>query len=173
VRLLAPTVSWGYFFVCQNHWRISRAIVQARPRCAALTRRLKKKELLERLQRLNLHQSQIDESLEVLAENDLISGTHTQGTKFWEVKIELPGVTKIIRHHFPDVDSYYPQLIAEIVNGAESNDAISESLSLPFVVVNYMLDDLVAQGLIKVMKDVNGGYHISEVSAKLRRMARG
>ena len=66
-----------------------------RTRSQAAWARFSKRDILQKLKSLDLRPDQIDDSLEILAENHLISGTNTIGTKFYEVKIEHAGATNL------------------------------------------------------------------------------
>jgi hypothetical protein len=131
---------------------------------------LSKEMILQELQSLNLHSSQIDESLEILSDSHYITPIHALGTRFAMVKVELPGTAKVLQRRFPDLAARYRQVTAEVVNGNSTNDGIASRLSLPLVVVNYVLDDLAAKGMVKLLKGLEGRSTIFEVSARLRRI---
>jgi hypothetical protein len=131
---------------------------------------VEKARIVERPELDNLSANQIDESLEILSDHYYVSGKHALGQKFVLVDLRPSGANLVLRQHFPDFDAKARRIVATIVNERlSSNDDIARHLSLTMALVNHVLDDLEARGLIKVAKSLGGHVHIYEVSVRLER----
>jgi hypothetical protein len=129
-----------------------------------------KDDLLDLLQSLNLSAQQLDESLEILSDQYYISGTDSIGRRFTLIQIEMRGAEMVLRQRIPDFENQYHRITAHVVNNfAITNKQIASDLSLPLVMINYVLGDIDSKGLIKMSKSLGGSHQVYDVSARLKR----
>jgi ribosomal protein S25 len=137
------------------------------------TKYIDRKKLDEKIVAANLSAPQLDESLEMLEDNFFIAGSHAIGKKFIMIELKSSGARIVLQQQFPDLDEKFKQILEAIVNdNIATNEGIAGRHSIPIAVVDYVLEELEGQGLLKRSQSISGPDHIFETSVRLKRMLR-
>jgi hypothetical protein len=132
-----------------------------------------RKILEEKIAALNLSKTQLDESLEMLADNFYISASHAIGQKFIMIELQSSGARIVLRQQFSDLDAIFRRVLESIVNdNITTNEGIARKHSIPIALVDHFLDELEGQGLLRRSQSISGPSHIFDTSVRLKRMLR-
>jgi len=129
-------------------------------------------ELSRRLATLGLSSDLLDESLEILEGDGFVSGTHTIGQKFALLEWTHRGADLVLRSRFKDYPARERMVCIHVANNPQcQNTSVAKSLDLPIVLVDHIIEQLAAQGLVKTTgRLLSGALVVIEISARLRRM---
>lgn len=123
------------------------------------------RELLKDLEAVKIDQSEIFDSLEILTNEGYIQPNKTVGggLPINDFEITVFGFEQYAKAYIPDHDSMVESVIDQIVRLKK------DVFDKPDVVVEHILDKLVADGQLQVAKFQGGKIRITHVSAQLRR----
>jgi hypothetical protein len=126
--------------------------------------------VLEEAERMDLHQEQIVESMEILDGRGYLRATHTMGgTTPHLLSVTNFGFDEYARTYVPGYDSLIRAVGFQIVNHGEHRvSAIAEAVDAPIVIVEHILEIFEANGFVEFFRET-GPLHISKVSPELRR----
>ena len=126
--------------------------------------------IYEGAERMDLHQEQIVESMEILDGRGYLRATHTMGSKVpYALSVTNFGFDEYARTYMPGYDSLIRAAGLQIVNhGEHLANAIAEAVDAPIVIVEHILETFEARGFAKFARET-GPLYISRVSPELRR----
>lgn len=119
----------------------------------------------------DLDKNSFYESLEILEEENFISCTRDGSNTVIMVKISLYGFDIFVKQNRNDYDIIFTNVISVIVNSnLQNNEAITKQLELPELIVDYFLDLLENNNLLKLARTGGNLTFIIDISPKLKRM---
>jgi TIR domain-containing protein len=131
-------------------------------------------EVCDQLDALELSESEIDESLRILAGRGFISISTIQRETIWGIDLKSHSLDAFMRLDLPDYDRKVLDIISAIVNeGLNANEPLHKRTAIAMPIILHVLTLLNDKGLI----DVTGpaGFpilHITRVSPELKRILR-
>jgi hypothetical protein len=133
-----------------------------------------RERLMSAIEGAGISEDQLLSSLDVLETDWYIEGLHGIGGKFHAAKLTRPGTEAVWKARLTDYEERYRLIAAHLANNDGGRDAATaEALGLPLVFVEFVVDDLESQGLIRVSSKVAFGMrHVISVSEKLKRSLR-
>jgi hypothetical protein len=130
-------------------------------------------ELERALSEFEITPDLLTESLEMLEGETYIHGTHTFGGKYFVIKLTSHGAETAFQSLVPDMASIERSIAGYLVNSGQCDaQDISKELSIPYAIVEHVLNQLSGRGLIKTKGHMQGMI-VFDVSARLKRALAG
>lgn len=134
--------------------------------------------LSEATRRLGVSTEDLIESIQVLDEIGFISVQHTLGRGVEAMRrfdLVAQGLDAYLTHYEPRFTTWQSEVVARLGSwqgdqGGESD--LAAQVDAPRIVVQRILDELQARGLIRLSKPGGGGWHFFSISPQLRRLDR-
>lgn len=130
--------------------------------------------LKPRMTDLSISEDELYESIDILAQHFFVKGDGGYGSKGLDYFQVTPhGFERYAVAFLSGFNELVNQVLVSIVNqDLGKNEAIASRLAKPRVLVDYILDILASRGFMKLIKTIDGGVHVTEVTAQGRRTAK-
>ena len=130
-------------------------------------------DISSQLQEIGISEEALHECIEVLNDMYFIKGTSDITGKIFLFQITTFGFETYAKNFLSVFDDVLRNTLITAVNqNLSNNDAIAAHLKQPKILINYALDILVNRGYLKVVKTIDGGVHIHDISVQGKRAAR-
>lgn len=118
----------------------------------------------------DLTKEDIMDSIEMLAENNLIKYTETFSNTPINIKFTYGGVKLYCKNYIDDYNLYIKKIFSSILNeNMMENDQIIQKTNIARFIVNAILDCLESRNYVKLYKTISGSYIIYKVSVTGKR----
>jgi hypothetical protein len=131
-------------------------------------------DIFPKAESFNINMDAFEETIEVLDSKGYIKAERTMGGIFSFTIMPL-GFDDFARLYIEDYDSIVKSVALRIVNFNEFNNIIiTESLNIPRMLTDHILEMMTMKGYIKTTKSFGGGiiYSIYDISPELKRALR-
>ena len=127
------------------------------------------KDIIEECKLLDINEKQIEESIEILDSKGYVNG-NLCNTGYFGYRITMYGFDEYLQKTNNNYDGMLNDICLKLVNeNIFSNHGLSESLKIPIIIVNHLLDLLESESLIKQTKFMGNNQEVYQVSAELKR----
>ncbi|NMR24331.1 toll/interleukin-1 receptor domain-containing protein [Pseudoalteromonas sp. NEC-BIFX-2020_015] len=124
--------------------------------------------------KLGFSHSEIKDCIEVLEQNGYLDVSRYMGgginSYMCHYSVTTYGLHNYVQSYLPDYSETSDKVVSLIVNeGINNNKSLQEKTSKPIMIINHILNALESNDHIQSVKTLDGTFHITNVSASLRR----